>query len=494
MSNPYKQLGGQALIYGMGNVLPRVLNYAVLTFYYTRRFAIEEYGVITELYAYVAIMLIVLTYGMETGLFRFSSQTSDRQVVYNTNLISVMTSSLVFFLIILLFSGTISCRIGYCNNPEYIIYLGGILSLDAVGSIAFAKLRVENKVRKFAMLKILNVAITIMFVLFFLEVMPAISFISNTHFYRMHLENIGVGYVLIANLIASAFILLFLMGEIKVRLSGFDLGLLKKMLIYSLPLLISGLAGQFNESLDRILLRNFTSGSLDPLYELGIYGANYRIAVLMTLFVQMFRYAAEPFFFNRSKESDSGIVYANILKYFTIFMMVIFLAVTLFIDFTRYIIPENYFGGLKIVPVVLFANLLVGMLFNVNMWYKLSGQTMYGVAITGVGAIITIVLNVIFIPRFSYIACAWTHLICNAVMLALTYYYGRKYYKIPYDLKRIGIYIGLGLLFFTLFTLLRSEKILLNFILATVLLGIYIVYCNHKEKLIGIFTGYGSKN
>jgi len=308
------------------------------------------------------------------------------------------------------------------------------------------------------------------------------------------MANIGVGYVLIANLLASAFILMLLSKEIKIRIFGYDFRMLGNMLAYSIPLLVSGLAGQFNESLDRILIRRFTAGDLNPLHELGIYGANYRIAVLMTLFVQMFRYAAEPFFFNKMKDSDAKVIYANVLKYFTIFLMSVFLLVTLYLDIFKYFIPPQYYEGLKIVPIVLFANVLVGMLFNVNMWYKLTGQTLYGVAITGAGALITIVLNVVFIPLFSYVASAWIHLTCNAVMLILTYYYGRRFFKIPYELKNIFLYIGLGIIIYIIFELIKTDKIFLNLLSGTVLLAFYLFYCNRKENLIKIFTGYGGQN
>lgn len=487
--NPYKKLGGQAIIYGLGNIVPRLLNYAVLTFYYSRRFSIEEFGVITELYAYVAILLVLLTYGMETGLFKFSVGKENRDEVYGTSMVSVITTSILFVLLVLIFQRNIATVIGYTGNPEYIVYLGLTLSLDAVASIAFAKLRIENKVRRFATLKIINVVITIFFVFLFLEVLPAMKSITNTSWYTQHFKSIEVGYVFIANLLASLVVLILLMQKDQNFKFTVNWKLLKRILLYSIPLLVSGLAGIFNETIDRILLRFFTPDHLSPLHEIGIYGANYRIAVLMTIFVQMFRYAAEPFFFNLSKNSDSKEVYANVLKYFTIFMMIIFLGVSLGIDFFKLFIDSKHHEGLSIVPVVLLANVFVGMLFNVNMWYKITGQTIYGVYITCLGAIITIIMNVILIPLYSYHACAWIHLASNFVMLVLTYFVGQRFYKVDYSIGRISFYVILALAFYFIGNLFRTEMEFVNVSICIFFVLVYFVICNKRENLIGVFLG-----
>lgn len=485
--NPYRKLGGQAVIYGLGNIVPRLLNYTILTFYFTRRFAVEEYGVITELYAYVAILMVLLTYGMETGIFKFSSDSSRKPVVYSTALVSVTITSLLFSILVFVFRHDISGWIGYKGNPEYIVYLGVTISLDAIAAIVFAKLRIDNKVKRFAMIKIFNVVATIFFVFMFLEVMPRIEVIASSVWYSEYLSKIEVGYVFIANLIASAIVLIILLYDLRTVKLVVDKALLIKLMNYSVPLLVSQLAGIFNETLDRILIRQFSADTVNPLYELGIYGANYRIAVLLTIFVQMFRYAAEPFFFNWSKNEDSNVVYANVLKYFTIFMMIIFLGVSLGIDFFKLFIDKDYYEGLKIVPVVPMANVLIGMLFNVNMWYKLTGHTVYGIYITGIGALITVILNILLIPLYSYFACAWIHLLSNFVMLTLTWYFGQRFFKIDYDLKRIGWYVLLGLVLFVIGQSIRTENSIINVIMAICFVIIYFLYCNKKEKLISIF-------
>jgi O-antigen/teichoic acid export membrane protein len=263
VSNPYKNLSGQAVVYGLGNIFPRLLNYGVLTVYYTRRFPIESYGVITELYAYVAILLVILTYGMETGLFKFSSDPLKRDRVYSSVLSSVMATSIVFGFFILLFRNNIATWIGYQGNPEYIIYLGLTLSVDAVASVIFARLRIQNKVRKFAFLKILNVISTVFFVFLFLEILPALRFVATAKWYIHYFKNIEVGYVLISNLLSSSLILVLLLTDLKNIRFVMDKVLLKKVLIYSLPLLISGLAGIFNETIDRILLRHLLPANVN---------------------------------------------------------------------------------------------------------------------------------------------------------------------------------------------------------------------------------------
>lgn len=487
MSNPYKSLGGQAILYGLGNIVPRILNYAILTVYYTRRFPPEEYGILTELYAYVAIFLVILTYGMETGLFKFSSENYNKQLSFTSILISVIGTSTMFFLLVWAFCDPVARSIGYPENPEYIIYLGFTLSLDAVASVIFAKLRIENKVRRFALLKIVNVVSTIFFVFLFLEILPAMNVICETSWYQHNMKDIEVGYVFIANLLSSFLILLLLLYDVRGIKFRFNNVLFRQILMYSLPLLISGLAGIFNETIDRILLRKLLPDNVNALYELGIYGANYRIAVLMTIFVQMFRYAAEPFFFNLQGKTDARVVYANILKYFTIFLMLVFLGVGLGIDFFKLFIDKDYYEGLAIVPVVLMANVLIGLLFNVNMWYKLSGNTMYGVYITGIGAIITIVGNILFIPLYGYFACAWIHLLTNAVMLLLTYYFGQRKYKIDYDVKRISLYIVVGIALYLVGFWLRTEYAILNIFIAVTFVFLYFLLCNKRENLIAIF-------
>jgi len=491
----YRQLGGQAIVYGLGNIIPRILNYAILTAYYTRRFSVAEYGIITELYAYVSIMLVVLTYGMETGLFRYSSIKNNKDEVFSSISGSVIITSIIFLLIVTAFRDNIADFVGYRENVDYIIIMAVILATDSIGAIFFARLRSEDKVKKFAIYKILNVLFTVVFVLFFLEIVPLSSFLSNVIVLGIKLGDYGVGFILLSNLLASCIILAFLFSEKRPKASHFKIKLLKEVLFYSIPLLFAGLAGMFNEAIDRILLKNFVDNSLNPLYEIGIYGANYRIAVLMTIFIQMFRYAAEPFFFRVFSKGNDNSVYADVLKYLTIFMMIIFLIVGLYIDIFKFFIDPKFHEGLGIVPIILLANIFTGMLFNINMWYKLTGKTLYGLYITGIGAIITIVFNIVFIPLYSYHASAWIHVASNFVMLALTYYFGQRNFFIPYDLKKIILYMLIGFGIFGIFKLVETESFWCNFTIASVLILLYVLYCNKKERLIEIFLKkHESKN
>jgi O-antigen/teichoic acid export membrane protein len=485
--NIYKKLGGQTLIYGLGNIVPRMLNYAILTSYFTYRFSVEQYGIITELYAYVSVLLVILTYGMETGLFKYATGLGNVKKVFNNCLLSVICTSFVFIIIVLLLYKKVATLINYEKNPEYIALLGITVAIDAITALIFAKIRIEERVKRFAIIKILNVIINIILVFFFLELLPRIEIITKLKFYNDHLIGIEIGYVFIANLLTSLIVLFLLVKEYKYLKLKIDKKLLLSILKYSLPLLIVGLAGMINESIERILLRFFLPDNYNKLYEIGIYGANYRIALLMTIFIQMFRYAAEPFFFINYKKENAKQIYADVFKYFLIFCLIIFLFVTMYLDILKYFISKKFHSGLRIVNIVLVANMILGLLFNVNMWYKLTGKTYFGVIITGIGAFLTIILNIIFIPKYSYIACAWIHLISNSVMFIMTYLLGNKYYKIDYNFKRIGEITGFALLIYLLFEFLKSDIVYRNIIIGTILICIFLFYCQIREKLFSIF-------
>ena len=494
--NPYRKLGGQTLVYGLGSILPRFLNYAVLTPYYTYKFEVQEYGIITELYAYVAVLLVILTYGLETGFFKFSADKKESANIFTTTAISLFTTSTIFVVIVFAFINRISGLMGYNDRPQYIKWLAVIIAIDAFSAIFYAKIRIEERVMKFAVFKILGVLLNIMLIMVFLEILPSFSGVPGKSWVGMiYNKDIGVGYVLIANMISSIFICLILLIDLKKIIIRFNFRLYRNILKYSFPLLIAGMAGILNETIDRILLRHFLVSGYDKLYEIGIYGANYKIAVLMTIFIQMFRFAADPFFFSNYKKEKSNKVFANILKYFVIFCIIIFLFIVLYIDIIKYFISPRFHEGLSIVPIVLFANILLGILFNINFWYKLSGKTKFAVLIIGTGSIINIIINVIFIPYYSYKACAFAHLICNSIMLALSYFLGRKYYRIDYDIKRIILYILIGLSIYFINLLIKTEILIYNIIIGTMLLLPFIYFIEKKEKLISVFLkGYEDKN
>jgi O-antigen/teichoic acid export membrane protein len=443
LKNPIKQLFGQTAVYGLGIVLPRLLNYLLLTPFYTRVFDRATYGIITELYAYVAFLLVILTYGVETGYFRYASNSEQKGRVYTTVLGSLFLTSLLFIVLVFIWASPISTAIGYAQHPEYIKMLAAIVGIDAFTTIPFARIRLRNQPMKYALIRLVEVAVNIGLNLFFLRYCPRhadselVSFLYN--------ENIGVGYVLISNLIASSLKLLLLFPDILAGFrSVFDRTLFRVILKYSYPLLIAGLAGTVNEALDRILLKHMIPLEQNPMEQLGIYGANYKLAVLMTLFVQMFKYAAEPFFFSKSAEKNAMKLYADVMMFFVLAGLFIFLLVNLYLDYFILFIGSDFREGVQIVPVVLLANLVMGVFFNLSIWYKLTNKTYYGAVLVLLGALITVIINVMYIPRYGYVASAWAHLFCYSTMVIISYFWSRKHYAIPYRAGRILAYIALA--------------------------------------------------
>ena len=448
--NPLKQLFGQTAIYGFGTVVPRLLNYLLLTPFFTRVFELNEYGIITELYAYVVFLMIILTYGMETGFFRFAQTQKDDKSVFSTSLISIFVSSLLFIIMMRIISLPFARILGYEENPEYIIWIGIIVGVDAFTAIPFARLRWENRAAKFASIKIGSVVLNIGLNFLFLLLLPSLEANGSTLWLmKIYNPEIGVGYVFISNVASSLFTLLLLYGTIISVKPAFSRRLWINMIAYSFPLLISGLAGTVNEVLDRVLLKHLLQDPDSSLAQLGIYGANYKIAVLMTLFIQMFRYASEPFYFGNADKTNARIIFAQVMKYFVIVSLLIFLVVNLYIDLFKHFIGSAFHEGLHIVPVILFANLLLGIFFNLSIWYKLNNLTKYGAMITIMGALITFLVNWFFIPVYGYNASAWAHVACYGGMVIFSWWLGRKYYPIKYPLKSICLYMVLaGIIYF----------------------------------------------
>ncbi len=484
--NPIKQLFGQTAVYGMGIVLPRLLNFVILTPFYTRRFETDEYGIITELYAYVVLLLIVLTYGMETGFFRFASNSDRKNTIYTSILLSVFSTSSLFVVLILLLLEPVSGWLEYSGNPEYILWLAIIVAVDAFTAIPFARIRLNNKAKKYAAIRIIEISVNIGLNLFFIKYCrdnyESVEWIS-----KIYNPALGVGYVLIANLVSSLLKMVLLSKEIFAFVKGkFDLKLFREVFKYSYPLLIAGLAGAINEALDRTLLKHLLDPASDPMGQLGIYGANYKIAVLMTLYVQAFRYAAEPFFFSKSGEKDAKVLYADVMKYFIIPGLLIFLVVNIYLDYFKLFIGPEFREGVHIVPVVLMANLLIGIFFNLSIWYKLENKTMIGALLVMIGAGITIFINVAFVPRFGYIASAWGHLICYSVMIFISYLLSRKHFLIPYDFRKILIYFITIVGFFYIDRLLTLQDVSFTNILKPVwiIVSLVVFYFGEKETFM----------
>lgn len=445
--NPLRQLISQTAIYGLSSIIGRFLNYLLVPLY-TYYFSTAEYGVVSEFYAYAGFFAVLLVFGLETGFFRFrEQQKSASESVYSTALSFVITANLIFVGSVYALSGDIAAALRYDSHPEYIIWFTQILAIDSVAALPFAKLRAENRALRFASLKVAEIIITIGLNLFFIVYCRhAYENAPGSVAGRFYDPTLGVGYIFISNLVASAVKILLLRREFRALGQGFDFSLFRKMIRYSMPMVIIGLAGIVNEMLDRAILKYLLP--YDPqtnLQMLGIYGACYKLSILMTLFIQAFRYAGEPFFFAHARRADAQRTYADVLKYFVIFCVFVFLLVTLYIDIFKYFIGKEFRVGLNVVPILLMANLLFGIYVNLSVWYKLTDRTGLGAAVASMGAVITVILNVWWIPIMGYIGAAWATLCCYASMTLISYLLSRKYYPVPYDIKRILGYIALGM-------------------------------------------------
>lgn len=427
-----KKLAGQTAIYGLSSIVGRLLNYLLVPLY-TRIFNPEAYGVVSEFYAYVTFLIVLYTYGMETAYFHFSNKDDDREKVYSNSFSMLVMSSVFLSVILILFSNSIANGLGYHEHPEYIIWFALILAFDAITALPFARLRQENKAKKFALIKIVNISSNIGLNLFFLAVLP--KFINSSLFSVLYNPAIGVGYVFIANLLSSFITLLFFYNDFRFFKLKVNFDLIKEMLVYAFPLLIAGFAGMINETLDRAILKYLVTDKSTALHQLGIYSACYKLSIIMTLFVQTYRYAAEPFFFSQAKKKNNKELYASIMNYFVFVCSLIFLGVMLYMNIAKYFIGEKFHEGLQVVPILLFANLFLGVYLNLSMWYKLSGQTKYGAWFSIAGAAITIILNFMLIPLMGYMGAAWATFICYGAMMIISYLYGQKNYPIPYNLK-----------------------------------------------------------
>jgi O-antigen/teichoic acid export membrane protein len=447
--NIFKQLASQTAVYGLTSIVGRLINY-LLTPLLTAKFAFapEEYGIITELYAYVTFFIIILALGLETAFFRFSSKKEvGFTQAFSASFLPVALFSLVFFTLITAKSDFWAAMLGYANNPQFLIYLAAILALDNLSAIPLASLRFQNKAGKFALINLASIFINVGFIVIAVGFGKRLQENGSTHNLIQYLYNpsIGVGYVFIANLLGSGIKFLLLLPQIIKNFVWPKISLVKNQLWYGLPLLFAGLGGMVNETIDRVLLKQILTpkiGLENAMFELGIYGANYKIAVLIALFLQAFRYAAEPFFFAKSNDANAKEIYAKVMDFLVTALIFAFLVVTLFIDVFKYFIPNQvYWQGLKVVPVLMLAKILLGIYYSQSIWYKLSGRTIYGAYIAGFGAIITIVLNLILVPKIGYMGCAWATLIAYFCMLVVSQIWGQKVYPVPYRVKYLSLLI-----------------------------------------------------
>ncbi|MBB1073349.1 polysaccharide biosynthesis protein [Rhodoferax sp. 4810] len=476
-TNPLKRLASQTAIYGLSSVIGRFLNYLLVPVL-TYQFAPAEYGVIAEFYAYMGFLAVVLTLGLETGYFRFrTAGHDDPQRVYATTVRVLLVINSGLFFAIWYWQQPIADLLRHTQRPEYVVWAIAIVALDAIGAAAFARLRADNQALRFAGIKLIEIGINIGLSLFFI-VLCQQAFVNQSHsvFAQLWQPDVGIGYVFIVNLVASSVKLLLLAPQFKDGLHGIDYDLLRRMLRYSLPLVMIGLAGIVNEMLDRAALKYLLPfDDQTNLAQLGIYSACYKLSVLMTLFIQAFRYAGEPFFFAYAKASDARQVYALVLNWFMIVCIFLFLLVTLYLNIFQYFIGAAYRDGLSIVPILLAANVLLGLSINLSIWYKLTDHTLLGATVALLGAVITIITLWILIPRYGYQGAAWAHLLCYSVMVIVSYYLGQHFYPVPYDLRRLFGYPIVGLMLYTTHQILTKTWLIIpQWVTSTLLLILFI--------------------
>ena len=462
-----KSLAKETAIYGVSSIVGRFLNYLLVPVYTIALPASSGgYGVVTNIYAWVALILVLLTCGMETGFFRFANKGQDDPMrVYSTTLLSVSIGSLVFVALGLLFLEPIAGWLEYGEHPWYIGMMMIVVAMDAIQSIPFAYLRYKKRPIKFAALKLLFIFLNI----------------ALNLFYYVILEGNDVGYAFLFNLVCTSVVMVCMIPELRGFTYVLDKELLKRMLRYSLPLVILGVAGILNQVADKIIFPFVYPDEAEATIQLGIYGAASKIAMIMAMFTQAFRFAYEPFVFGKSKEKDSREMYAQAMKFFIIFTLLAFLAVMFYLDILRHVIGRDYWDGLRVVPIVMAAEIFMGIYFNLSFWYKLIDETRWGAYFSLTGCIILILMNIFLVPKYGYIACAWAGFTGYGVAMLLSYFVGQKKYPIQYDLKAIGMYVLLAAVLYVAAEYVSIDNIYLRMAYRTVLLLLFIAYVVKRD-------------
>ena len=478
-----KSLAKDTAIYGLSSIIGRFLNYLLVPLYTIKLSAASGgYGVVTNIYAMTALLLVVLTYGMETGFFRFANKKDEDPLkVYSSTLITVGGSSVLFVLFCLVFIEPIAGFLGYADHPEYIAMMAIVVALDAFQCIPFAYLRYRKRPIKFAGIKMLFVVSNILLNLSFLVLCPWLNAHSPETISWFYDPGYGVGYVFLANLICTSLQMLFFVNELRGFQYVLDKALIKRMFSYSFPILILGLAGILNQTVDKIIFPFLLDNANEARVQLGIYGAASKIAMVMAMFTQAFRYAYEPFVFGKEKDGDSRQTYASAMKFFVIFTLLAFLAVMFYMDILRYIITPDYWPGLKVVPIVMAAEMFMGVYFNLSFWYKLIDETRWGAYFSLIGCVIIVLLNIIFVPIYGYIACAWAGLAGYFTVTLLSYFVGQKKYPINYDLKGIGLYVLLAAVLYVASVFIVPENVVFRLLFRTGLLFVFIAFIVKKD-------------
>ncbi len=476
MSN-LKGLVKDTAIYGISSIAGRFINYLLVPIQ-TAAFAAAggEYGVVTNIYAYTALLLVILTYGMETTFFRFVNKTDDDPMrVYSTVLITVGTTSAMFIALVFAFLPQIATLMKYPNHPDWVAVMFVCVAIDAFKCIPFAYLRYQKKAVKFACLQLVNIVLNIVLNLLYLIVLPAL----RLNPFGLYDDNftLNVGMVFYINLVCTAVVVVCFWRELTGFRYRFDRALWGRMMRYAWPLLILGIAGILNQTLDKIIFPYLYDG-VDEKAQLGIYGAATKIAMIMAMITQAFRYAYEPFVFGKAKDRDSHDTYAKAMKYFVIFTLLAFLAVMAYMDILRYIIRDrSYWPGLRVVPIVMAAEIMMGVYFNLSFWYKLIDKTIYGAWFSGIGCLVLVAVNVAFVPRYSYMACAWGGVAGYGTAMLLSYIVGQKKYPINYPVRQIMVYVALAAVLTAGMTLAnRALPMAGSLAVNTLLIAVFVVY------------------
>lgn len=480
-----KSLAKDTAIYGLSSIIGRFLNYLLVPLY-TAKLAAESggYGVITNIYAYVALILVLLTFGMETTFFRFANKEGEEpDTVYTTTLMMVGTLSLAFAVAVLGFLGPIASAMGYAAHPEYIGMMACVVAIDACQAIPFSYLRYKKRPIKFAALKLLFIVMNILLNLLYFAVFPSLYAEYPETIGAVYNPEIGVGYAFSINLVCTASITLFFIPELFGVRWKFDKKLMRRMLSYSWPILILGLAGILNQTVDKMIFPKVYGDTHEGTVQLGIYGACVKIAMIMAMITQAFRYAYEPFVFGQSRDKNKGETYAIAMKYFIIFTLLAFLCVVGYMDILKHIIDRSYWEGLRVVPVVMAAEIMMGIYFNLSFWYKLIDKTIWGAWFSIAGCAVLITVNVLFIPKYGYMACAWGGFAGYATSMLLSYFVGQKKNPINYPLKSIGVYVLITILFFAVMELLPDSwtpavRIAIN----TVLILLFVAHIMYHDN------------
>ena len=490
-----KSLAKDTAIYGFSSIFGRFLNWLLVPFYTRTLSSTGEYGVVTNIYAWTALLLIILTYGRETGFFRFINKKEEQEPmrVYTSILYSIAFTSVLFIAAALLFLKPVSGLLGYGDHPEYIGMMSCIVSVDAVCCIPFAYLRYQGRPVRFATLKLVNILLNIILNIFFLVLCPKLNNYHSELIQWFYQPNYGAGYIFIANTFTTAITFFLLIPDMLPAIrTKFDFGRLKNIIRYSMPILILGVVGIFNQTADKILFLFLIEDKKYAESQLGIYGACFKIAVVMVMFIQAFRYAYEPFIFAKNRESDNKKSYIDAMKYFIIFSLLIFTGVMFYIDIIKYFVSPEYYLGLSVVPIVMLGELFYGVYYNLSVWYKLTDKTRWGAYFSIIGCMLTVAIIISFVPHYGFIACAWASFASNLVMMLLSYFTGQRQFPIAYNLRSAFFYLLVAAVCYAAAMFPPIDSTVLRLSYRTFILLIFIVIIIKKDLPLTKFPFIGN--